>query len=166
MVRMRRQRRSSGPGASAFGEARWARAACGNFSPYCRTISRAFAVSSCRKRSGRKRHERDCRPGISETIRLTTRALVAAASRPPLMVDRCLRTTFIAEIGAPEASSISFSAISLSSVRPSGGAGRRRSRRRRSERSPDRPASGPSPPPSAASMRQGQRHPAPDGQLR
>ena len=48
---------------------------------------------------------------MSETMRLTTLAGEAAcANRPPLMREMCLRTTFIAEIGAPEApSSLPFS---------------------------------------------------------
>ena len=39
------------------------------------------------------------------------------------MVETCLRTVFIAAIGAPEASSASLTAISSASVRPGGGDG-------------------------------------------
>ncbi len=63
-------------------------------------------------------------PGISETTSDTTRAGCAkAASRPPLMVETCLRTQFIAEIGAPEASSASLTAISSAKVSSPAGAG-------------------------------------------
>ena len=63
-------------------------------------------------------------PGMSETTSDTTLAgEAAAASRPPLIVETCLRSVFIAEIGAPEASSASLTAISSASVRPGGGDG-------------------------------------------
>ena len=42
----------------------------------------------------------------------------ACANRPPLMVDVAFRTVFIAEIGAPEASKASFTAISSSKDMP------------------------------------------------
>ena len=61
---------------------------------------------------------------MSETTSETTRAgWAAAASRPPLMVETCLRMVFIAAIGAPEASSASLTAISSASVRPPAGDG-------------------------------------------
>ena len=63
-------------------------------------------------------------PGMSETTSDTTLAgQAAAASRPPLIVETCLRIVFIAAIGAPEASSASLTAISSASVRPSAGDG-------------------------------------------
>ncbi len=50
---------------------------------------------------------------------------VGCSKPAPLMVDRCLRTAFMAEMGAPEASSALLTAISSSSVMPSGGDGSR-----------------------------------------
>src|SRR3546814_1330024 len=45
-------------------------------------------------------------PGTSEISRLTTRAgAAAAARRPPLMAERCLRRQFISSMAAPERSS-------------------------------------------------------------
>ncbi len=63
-------------------------------------------------------------PGISETTSEKTFAGWAqAANLPPLMVERCFLTAFIAEIGAPDASNDLLTAISSSKVRPSGGDG-------------------------------------------
>ena len=43
-------------------------------------------------------------PGTSEIARVSTRAgAAAAASRPPLIADRCLRTALISPIVAPRA---------------------------------------------------------------
>lgn len=47
------------------------------------------------------------------------------ANRPPLMAEKPRRSIFIAAMGAPEASSARFKAISSSSVKPGGGAGSR-----------------------------------------
>ena len=67
-------------------------------------------------------------PGMSDTTSETTLAgQAAAARRPPLIVETCFRSVFIAEIGAPEASSAWLTAISSASVRP----GRRRRQQRR-----------------------------------
>ena len=64
-------------------------------------------------------------PGTSETTRVIIRAgAAAAASRPPLMVENCFRTAFIADMGAPQRSSFSFNAISSDSENPFGGPGR------------------------------------------
>jgi hypothetical protein len=58
-------------------------------------------------------------PGTSEISRLSTRAgAQAAASRPPLMAERCLRTVFIAPMGAPLASRARLTACLSASVRP------------------------------------------------
>ena len=63
-------------------------------------------------------------PGMSETTSDTTLAgQAAAARRPPLIVETCFRSVFIAEIGAPEASSAWLTAISSASVSPAGGDG-------------------------------------------
>ncbi len=61
---------------------------------------------------------------MSDTIRLTTFAgCAAAASLPPLIRETRMRKAFIAEIGAPLASSALLSAISSSSVSAPAGAG-------------------------------------------
>ncbi len=45
-------------------------------------------------------------PGTSEMSSVTTRAgYAAAASRPPLIAERCFRTVFISPMVAPEESS-------------------------------------------------------------
>ena len=63
-------------------------------------------------------------PGMSDTTSVATRAgCAASASRPPLIAETCLRTVFNAAIGAPDASSARFTAISSSSVRSPAGAG-------------------------------------------
>ncbi|MNI73176.1 hypothetical protein D3C73_1291600 [compost metagenome] len=84
----------------------------GRFIRYCSVIARASWRVLSSGTVGPEATKAGLSPGISETIRLTTRAFVAAANRPPLIVETCLRTTFMAEMGAPEASSASFSAIS------------------------------------------------------
>ena len=66
-------------------------------------------------------------PGTSEISSATTRAGgAAAASRPPLIAERCLRTQFISSIVAPERSSARFTACLSARVRP----GRQRQQRR------------------------------------
>ncbi len=62
-------------------------------------------------------------PGTSLIASVTTRAgLAAAASLPPLMAERCLRTQFISEMFAPQASSARLIACLSASVSPSAGA--------------------------------------------
>ncbi len=61
-------------------------------------------------------------PGTSEITRVTSRAgWAAAARRPPLIAERCLRRQFISPIAAPEASSALFTACLSASVRPGAG---------------------------------------------
>ena len=61
-------------------------------------------------------------PGTSEIARVTTAAgAAAAASRPPLIADRCLRTVLISPIVAPERSSARVTACLSASVRPGAG---------------------------------------------
>ena len=61
-------------------------------------------------------------PGTSEIARVTTRAgAAAAASRPPLIAERCLRTVLISPIVAPERSSARVTACLSASVRPGAG---------------------------------------------
>ena len=61
-------------------------------------------------------------PGTSEISSDTVRAgNAAAASRPPLIAERCLRTQFISSIEAPERSSARLTACLSASVSPSAG---------------------------------------------
>jgi hypothetical protein len=61
-------------------------------------------------------------PGTSEISSVTTRAGCAiAASRPPLMALRCLRTVFISSMAAPLRSSAWLMACLSPSVRPGAG---------------------------------------------
>jgi hypothetical protein len=61
-------------------------------------------------------------PGTSEIIKLSTGAgQAAAASCPPFTRLRCLRTTFICEIGAPEARRPALTACLSAKVSPSVG---------------------------------------------
>ena len=61
-------------------------------------------------------------PGTSLIAKVSIRAgRAAAASLPPLIAERCLRTTFISPIGAPEASSARLIARLSSSVSPGAG---------------------------------------------
>ena len=62
-------------------------------------------------------------PGTSLIASVTTRAgRAAAASRPPLIAERCLRTQFISVMFAPDASSARLIACLSASVRPAAGA--------------------------------------------
>ncbi len=79
-----------------------------------------------RRRSGRAMIEGSS-PGTSETRRASNRAgYAAAASWPPLIRLRCLRTTFISPIVAPESSRASLTACFSARVMPSGGREERR----------------------------------------
>ena len=61
-------------------------------------------------------------PGTSEMTRLTNRAgAAAAASRPPLIAERCLRTAFISPMRAPLLRSARFTACLSASVTPPAG---------------------------------------------
>ena len=61
-------------------------------------------------------------PGTSEMVSVTTLAgWHAAARRPPLMADRCLRTQFISAMLAPLLSSARLIACLSCSVRPGAG---------------------------------------------
>ena len=61
-------------------------------------------------------------PGTSEIAIVTTRAgIAAAASRPPLIAERCLRTALISLIVAPERSSARVTACLSASVMPGAG---------------------------------------------
>ena len=63
-------------------------------------------------------------PGTSDSSRFTTRAgWHAAASRPPLMADRCRRTQFISLMLAPLASRARLSACLSPSVSPGSASG-------------------------------------------
>ena len=61
-------------------------------------------------------------PGTSEIARVNTEAgEAAAASRPPLIADRCFRTAFISPIVAPEASNARVTSCLSASVSPGAG---------------------------------------------
>ncbi len=90
---------------------------------YCSRIARASAKVVGSGTVGPEAMIAGSSPGTSEISRLTTRAgAAAAARRPPLMAERCLRTQFICAMSAPELSSARLTACLSSSVRP--GAGR------------------------------------------
>jgi hypothetical protein len=73
--------------------------------------------------SGPRRWWRGRRPGTSEMHKVSERAgCRTAASRPPLMRDRCLRTRLMSEIGAPDASSAFVSACLSTMSSPRAGA--------------------------------------------
>ncbi len=94
-------------------------------------------------------------PGTSLISRLTTRAgHAAAASRPPLMAERCLRTAFITPIGAPQASRAAFTACLSASVSPGPGSAAR------AEPPPETSASTRSSAPSPATSASSARAPA------
>ena len=63
-------------------------------------------------------------PGTSEIARVRIRAgAAAAASRPPLIAERCLRTVLISPIVAPQRSSARVTACLSARVRPGAGKG-------------------------------------------
>ena len=159
----RANRGSPGPGAAPASPASQAATAGGSAIDQSRTRARASASVT---RSGTVGPEATCAgssPGTSETTRLTTRAgAAAAASRPPLMPETCLRIAFITEIGAPEASSARLSAASSSSVSAPAGRAAAPTPRRRPARRRDRPARAPRPPRAAPPRPRGRRRPAPD----
>ncbi len=71
-------------------------------------------------------------PATSEIASVTTGAgAAAAASLPPLIAERCLRTQFISPMAAPERSNACVTARLSSSVMP---CGRKRQQRRRTAR--------------------------------
>ena len=73
--------------------------------PYLSSTARASAKVEASGTVGPEAMTAGSSPGTSEITRVTSRAgWAAAASRPPLMADRCLRTVFISPIGAPERS--------------------------------------------------------------
>ena len=108
-----------------------------------RAAQRTAAARRCRSAAGSPAHRRrwsgrarsgpeamsiGSSPGTSESSRFTTRAgWQAAASRPPLMADRCRRTQFISLMLAPLASRARLSACLSASVRP--GSAQRQQRR-------------------------------------
>ena len=60
-------------------------------------------------------------PTTSDSTRATVRAAHAAARRPPLIAERCLRTVFSAWMSAPDRSNTPVAARLSSSVSPSAG---------------------------------------------
>ena len=100
-----------------------------------------------RRRIGDRRPGRDIDRIVAGHIRHQQRhhraGWHAAASRPPLIADRCRRTQFISLIVAPDLSSARLTLCLSSSVRPGAAARAAPSRRRRSARSRDRRRSRP-----------------------
>src|SRR5438034_2085062 len=64
-------------------------------------------------------------PPTSERMSVSTEAVVAAASRPPLIAERCLRTALTSTIVAPERRSSCVVRCLSASVSPAAGKGRR-----------------------------------------
>ena len=117
-------------------------------------------------RSGRRRPKPDCRRGCRKPPATRLWPDAAAASRPPLMVETCLRMVFMAAIGAPEASSASLMAISSASVRPRQATAAAPSRRPKSAPRPDHRVPAPAPSPAAAARPGDRLRPAPDARPR
>ena len=147
-------RTSTGPAAGGrfSSPASSAAAAGGSTTPYCITIARTPARDGVPGTVSPLAMVPGSSPGTSLITSVTTRAgYAAAASRPPLMADRCLRTAFITPIGAPHASRDAFTACLSASVMPGPGSAAR------AEPPPEISAStrssGPNPATSASSAR-------------
>ena len=121
-VSARARRGSPGFGVSFRSSARWRATASGGVIPYRARTARASASVVGSGTVGPEPMVAGSSPGTSEMSSVTTRAgQAAAASRPPLMALRCLRTQFISSIEAPEARSARFTACFSARLRPSPG---------------------------------------------
>ncbi len=99
-----------------------ARTRAGRSSPNRATSARASAKLVASGTVGPEAITAGSSPGTSLIASVTTRAgEAAAASRPPLIAERCFRTAFISVIVAPLASSARFTACLSASVSPSAG---------------------------------------------
>ena len=158
---LRANRGSPGFGVSSFAARRCSITACGSSIPYFASTASASANVVGSGTVGPDAITDGSSPGTSEIASVTTRAgAAAAASRPPLIAERCLRTQFISVMFAPDFSSARFTACLSSSVRPSAGAASRAEpppEMRQRTRS-----SGPSPF-TSSSMRAAARRPAASG---
>ena len=115
-------RGSPGFGDSDPGFSRWPAIAGGGVIPYFSSTALASARLVGSGTVGPDAMVAGSSPGTSEISRLTTCAgCAAAASRPPLMAERCLRRQFISEMSAPERSNSFEIACLSSSVSPSAG---------------------------------------------
>ena len=154
-------RGSPGFGVSSAARARWSIADRGSVMPYLSSTARASAKVEASGTVGPEAMTAGSSPGTSEITRVTSRAgWAAAASRPPLMADRCLRTAFISPIGAPERSRAALTACLSARVRP--GAGRLSKADPPPEISASTRSSGPSPR-TISSMRPAARWPFSSG---
>ena len=125
-ARLLARRRSPGLGVSSAPERRWSTTAAGSSSPYLSITASASAKVVASATVGPEAITAGSSPGTSEMRSVTTRAgVAAAASRPPLIAERCLRTELISAMVAPEAMSRAVAACLSASLRP--GAGRLRS---------------------------------------
>ena len=89
---------------------------------YFATMARASAKVVASGRVGPDATADRSSPGTSEMTSDTTRAgYAAAANFPPLIADKCLRSVFISEIGAPDFKSAALTACLSASVIPGDG---------------------------------------------
>ena len=122
VVATRARRGSPGLGVSSCALRRRAIAAAGSSIRYFSSTARASAKVVGSATVGPDAITAGSSPGTSEIRRLTTRAgAAAAARRPPLMADRCLRTQFISAMLAPDFNRARLTARLSSSVRPGAG---------------------------------------------
>ena len=107
---------SPGFGVSSAAVARCAATAGGGVMPYFASTARASANVEASGTVGPDAMTAGSSPGTSEIANVTTRAgAAAAASRPPLIAERCLRTVLISPIVAPQRNSARVTAcLSLS----------------------------------------------------
>ena len=120
--RLRARRASPGFGVSSAAAARRAATAGGGTMAYFSSTPRASAKVVGSGTVGPEAMVAGSSPGTSEIARVSTRAgHAAAASRPPLIAERCLRTQFISEIVAPERSRSPVTACLSASATPGAG---------------------------------------------
>ncbi len=126
MTSLRANRGSPGLGVSSFAARRCSTAACGSSIPYFASTASASANVVGSGTVGPDAITEGSSPGTSEIASVTTRAGdAAAASRPPLIAERCFRTQFISVMFAPDFSSARLTACLSSSVSPAAGAASR-----------------------------------------
>ena len=115
----------SGFGVSSAAAARWASTASGSRISYLDRTARASAKVVGSGTVGPEAITAGSSPGTSEIASVITRAgAAAAASRPPLIAERCFRTVLISPIVAPERSNARVTACLSAKVRPGAGSAR------------------------------------------
>ena len=118
MTSLPARRGSPGFGVSSL-EASLAATAGGGVMAYLAKTARASAKVVGSATVGPEPMTEGSSPGTSEMTNVTTRAgAAAAASLPPLMAERCLRTQFISVIVAPDLSSARLTCCLSAKVRP------------------------------------------------